>query len=71
MDLTTITHDGATGRDGFTVTTGQDTTLAEDVSRDEALRALFHRGFTPSDAVAAVNAAVRIGRFSVKALPAD
>lgn len=66
-ELTTITH----GQTGYTVVTGWGDTLATDVNRLGALRALFHRGFTPEGAVAAVNTAVRIGTITVAGLVAD
>ncbi len=66
-ELTTITH----GQAGYTVVTGWGDTLAAGVDRLGALRALFHRGFTPEGAVAAVNAAVRIGTITVAGLVAD
>lgn len=65
-ELTRITH----GPAGYTVTTGYELVLAEGATRDAALRALFHRGFTPEMAVAAVNAAARLGRITVAGLTA-
>ncbi|MEV4672808.1 hypothetical protein AB0K34_14220 [Actinomadura sp. NPDC049382] len=66
-ELTTITH----GQTGYTVANGWGDTLAADVDRLGALRALFHRGFTPEGAVAAVNGAVRLGTITVAGLVAD
>lgn len=60
-----ITHTGTTGADGFTIVTGRDVPLTGDATRSQALRALFHRGFTPDGAATALNAAVRIGHFTV------
>lgn len=66
-ELTTITC--TDGR--YTITTGWNLTLATNATRDEALEALFHRGFTPQVAVASVNTAARIGEVTVKGLVAD
>lgn len=66
-ELTTITH----GEAGYTVVTGWGVTLAADSDRKCALRALFHRGFTPESAVASVNTAARIGTITVAGLVAD
>lgn len=65
-ELTQITRT----RTGFTVITGYEVVLAENTDRAGALRALFHRGFTPVAAVTAVNAAARLGRFAVVGLVA-
>lgn len=67
-ELTRITH---TPTGGFTIVTGWGATLAEKADRLAALRALFHRGFTPEGAVASLNAAVRLGELAVKGLVAD
>ena len=69
-ELTRITHTGATGLDGFTITTGCNVALAEDATLENARAALFERGFTPVAAVTALNAAVRIGHFALTALTA-
>lgn len=66
-ELTTITHVDT----GYTVVTGWGDTLAANVNRLGALRALFHRGFTPEGAVTAVNTAARIGTITVAGLVAD
>lgn len=65
-ELTRITH-GATG---FTIVTGWGVPLAAGASRTQALTALFHRGFTPVVAAESLNAAVRIGHFTVAGLTA-
>lgn len=65
-ELTRITH----GPAGFTIVTGWDVPLAAAATREQALTALFHRGFTPLNAVTALNAAVRIGHFTVRGLTA-
>lgn len=70
-ELTRITYTGTTGVDGFTIVTGWDVALAAGATRKQALRALFHRGFTPEGAVTALNAAARIGHFTVVGLVAD
>ena len=70
-ELTRITHTGGTGHDGYTIVTGWDVPLAAGATRIEALRALFHRGFTPEQAAAALNTAVRLDRIAVKGLVAD
>lgn len=70
-ELTRITHTGATADDGFTIVTGWDVPVAAGATRLQALTALFHRGFTPEGAVTALNAAVRIGHFTVVGLVAD
>lgn len=73
MDETTrIIHTGKTGHDGFTITTGWKVTLtlAQNATRAKALDAMRERGHTPVTAVEALNAAVRIGHFTVMGLPA-
>lgn len=55
----------------YTITTGWDVTLARGATRDAALTALFHRGFTPQVAVASVNVAKVDGAVTVAGLPAD
>lgn len=65
-ELTTITHQPA----GYSITTGYGLVLATDATRDDALTALFHRGFTPQVAVASVNVAAVDGSVTVKGLTA-
>lgn len=69
-EVTRITHTGETGHNGFTITTGRKVPLAQNATRDEALDAMRKRGYTPVAAVTALNAAVRIGHFTVMDLPA-
>lgn len=65
-ELTRITHTDA----GYTITTGWDIPLAAGATREQALTALYHRGFTPLAAVTALAAAKRIGRITVHGLTA-
>ena len=66
-ELTRITHTDA----GYTIVTGWDVPLAAAATREQALTALWHRGFTPLDAVTSLAAAKRIGHFTVTGLTAD
>lgn len=70
-ELTRITHTWNTSDDGYTIVTGWGVPLAAGATRSQALTALFHRGLTPLSAVTALNAAVRIGHFTVAGLPTD
>ena len=63
-ELTRITHTDA----GYTITTGWDIPLAAGATREQALTALYHRGFTPLAAITALAAAKRIGRFTVQGI---
>jgi hypothetical protein len=63
-EITRITHTAA----GYTITTGWGAILAVTTNRTGALAALYHRGLTPQQAVAALNIAFQDGRATIAGL---